>query len=416
MVAALNAFSWDLYRQQSLAAAGNVFLSPLSAAAVLALAQRGASGETANEILRVLKPHAPEAEFHVQLGRLLQELSSNAASGHELSIANALFLDGDFDFDENYVDDVRGHLAAEIQRMPLRGHPKAVARVNAWVDGATRHKVPVVLDAIDPKTVALALNAVYFEGTWATPFALHDTRPRPFRVSETQTQSVDTMATTGDFRCAESSSARVLELPYRGDELSMVIVVPGAISAADGPGGTQSGPPQWDTPQSETPQLETQGAKSEEAAPWVSLADFEAGFSSAQFAKLAAALSPCHVEVQLPKFQFESALDLKALLRKLGMVSAFSDAADFSRMTAEPQDGKEIFIGEAAQRARIEVDEVGSRAAAVSALSYELESLPPTFAADRTFLFVIRDRVTDAMVFVGRVNDPSESGAHSPSQ
>jgi serpin B len=200
-------------------------------------------------------------------------------------------------------------------------------------------------------------NAIYFKGDWASQFKKEATRDASFKLANGETVEVPMMFKKDDFRLARSKEFQALELPYEGDDLSMIVLLPNE-------------PDNLPTLTYET-------------------------LLSLEFDEM-------EIAVQLPKFKIESSFSLAETLSALGMPLAFSDGADFSGITGN----QELFIGAAAHKAFIEVDEEGTEAAAVTGITFGVTSMPQQFIANRPFLFVIRENSTGTMLFIGRVTDP----------
>ena len=214
------------------------------------------------------------------------------------------------------------------------------------------------------------MNAIYFKGSWAARFSAQRTEQKPFYLQGGESSRVMLMAQKSRFRLAEVEGAQVLELPYEGGAVSMVVILPGARAGLPG--------------------VEAKLASGLEG--WLDRVDRE---------------RPAEVEVFLPRFRIDLALSLKDVLRRLGMPLAFDQGrADFSGMTGRP----DLCIGAVVHKAFVEVDEQGTTAAAATAVVMRERSVPrppPVFRADHPFLFLIRDQRTGSVLFLGRLAAPS---------
>jgi serpin B len=211
--------------------------------------------------------------------------------------------------------------------------------------------------------LALA-NAIAFEGLWEAPFDRAQTRDAPFRLGAGEVASVPTMSQEGRFRLASTPALQMLELRYRGGDLSMLILLP---SESDG------------------------------------LAALERSITADSLDAWIAGLSETRVRVALPRFRFRSTFELPRVLAELGMPSVFAPGqADLSGIAG----GRDLFVAAAVHQAFVEVDEAGTQAGAATGVGVGVVSLPPQFIADHPFLFLIHDHVTGAHLFLGRVVDP----------
>ena len=211
-------------------------------------------------------------------------------------------------------------------------------------------------------------NAIYFKGDWAVKFKEENTEPADFHVNEDKIVDVQMMYQKGDFGYSENDNMQLLQLPYKGQELSMLIILPESIAA---------------------------------------LSSVESRFGSDTIRSWLSQMREREVDVYLPKFKMTcGTLELNKILSEMGMKDAFSDAADFSGMTG----GRDLFISNVMHKAFVEVNEEGTEAAAATGVGMKLLSLPappPVFRADRPFIFMILDNNTQCILFIGRVVNPT---------
>ena len=356
---------------------GNVVFSPYSAHAALAMTATGARGPTRDEMRAVL--HLPDD------GRLLAAGDLGRYYAHPrrdftLSVANALWGQKDFGWRPEFTGPLGERFGAGVHEADFIANPDAErVRINAWAKEQTRDKVPELFadGQIDRNTRLALVNAVYFKGAWQDEFPKGQTRDAPFRLADGTTVSVPTMARgEGAARYAvvdvplervgRDDGTQLLELPYRGGELAMVLIVP---PKPDG-----------------LPALEARITPDLLAAWLGALRD--------------ATRSP----VALPRFRFESRFDdLPARLQALGMVRAFQDGhADFSGMTSRAR----LCVDQVVQQAFIDVNEEGTEAAAATGVTMGEVSARVPIQVDRPFLFLIRDVQKGTILFLGRVTDP----------
>ncbi len=375
------AFAFDLYGRLA-GADGNLFFSPWSISACLAMAREGARGETASEMDRVL--HLPEgfgalfqgAAKALEAPEVREDRDAGAARvpAYLIAIANRLFGQVDYGFEPSYVDRLGAVFGAGLGTVDFRETEAARKVINDWVEEQTRKKIENLIPAgvLSPDTRLVLANAIYFKAPWLEPFAEGATIDAPFHRAPGDDETVRTMHRTDHFAYADVGDAQVLSLPYRGRTMSMLVVLPKAM---DG------------------------------------LAAVESSVSPETLAGWTSRLSSAKVRLSLPTFRFTSGFQLGDALEGLGMRLAFdAQNADFSGMTATER----LWIGAVVHKAFVAVDEKGTEAAAATAVLMRAGSAPRpepvvTFNADHPFLFVIRHEPTGAILFLGRVADPTAS-------
>jgi serine protease inhibitor len=365
LIDAGNQFGFDLLRRAAQAQPeSNILLSPLSASMALGMTLNGAAGTTLDSMRTALRlGTATLAEINAAYRSLLDLLDGLDGSS-EFRIANSVWTDTGFPFLTSFLDATRTNFDAEVQSLDLQA-PASLGTINNWVNSRTNGKIPTILDQISADEVMFLINAIYFKGQWRLPFDTKQTRPAPFYALH-ETQNVATMnlppALHGH---ATSPDAEVIELLYGNGAFAMTIVLPRV-------GHT--------------------------------LAEVVSGLDAARFASWVAALQDTKFGLTLPKFRFEYTRELVDDLSALGMRVAFDGAqADFSRMANLPQ-GVRLFLSRVTQKTFIDVNEEGTEAAAVTAVGVGATSAPQVIAVDRPFLFVLRERLSGTIFFVGQVN------------
>jgi len=369
LVEANNRFAFDLYarlRDQG----GNLFLSPFSVSTAFGMTYAGAAGQTAEEMANVFHFPLPQERLHPTFGALVKSLDRGIAlGGYELRLANRTWGQRGFPFRDEFVRITREDYGAELQQADFAGDAETARRtINAWVAERTKDRIRDLFPqgTIDGYTRLVLANAIYFKGLWATQFDRAKTQDALFYLSATNAVSVPTMKREGKARIAWLSSAAMLELPYKGGDLSMLIVLPHRFDGF--------------------PELET-------------------SLTSEALRDAIAALkeTPGEIPIAIPRFRIESKFMLGRTLSDMGMPSAFSDAADFSGIDGR----RDLHIAAAIHQSFVEVNEEGTEAAAATGVSVGITSLPPmSFIANHPFLFVIHDNVTGSILFMGRVTDP----------
>jgi serpin B len=367
------AFAVDLYRQLA-PAEGNLFLSPYSISTALAMTYAGAEGDTASEMAKTLRFSLGQKELHPAFGELQDSVGALGARGHvELAVANSLWPQAGYPFLTGYLDLAKDHYSATITPLDYaRAAEQARVTINAWVEARTRNKIrdivpPGVLDAL---TRLVLVNAIYFKGSWAHPFEPAITEPAPFALSGVATVETMLMRQSRPFGYAEDEGLQILEMPYAGEDLSMLVLLP---TAKDG------------------------------------LPGLEANLSPQNLERWRKSLGTREVHVEFPRFKMTSAFSLNKTLWAMGMRDAFSEGkANFAGM-----DGRDdwLYIGAVLHKAFVEVNEEGTEAAAATAVVVQARAMPrqwQTFRADHPFIFLIQERKSGNILFMGRVADPTK--------
>jgi serpin B len=378
LIAGNQTFALDLYRYMADQADGNLFLSPHSISVALAMTYAGARGTTEAEMAEALHFTLPQDRLHPafnQLDLTLSRRGEGAAGkdgeGFRLHIVNALWGQQDYDFQEAYLDALARNYGAGLRLVDFI-HEAEVARqaINSWVSEQTEGRIEDLIPegALDELTRLVLTNAITFNAAWAEKFRAEATRDGDFFLLDGTSVQVPLMRQVAGFRYARGAGHQAIELPYDGDELSMVILLPDS-------------------------EFET----------------FERALDQAQLASILSDLSFQRVDLTMPRFEITGEFSLTDALTALGMPQAFTDAADFSGI-----DGThELYISDVIHQSFVSVDEEGTEAAAATAVIVAAESLllvePEVIRVDRPFIFLIRDIETGALLFVGRTINPAES-------
>jgi serpin B len=366
-----NAFAFDLYarlRQQE----GNLFCSPYSISTALAMTHAGARGTTAEEMARVLHFSLDSGRLHPAFAELIRGLNGHGLPrDYQLSVAQSLWGHAGLPVRPEFESLIRTHYGARLRVVDFEHHTEQARRqINRWVEDRTSDKIRELLHKgdVDALTRMVLVNAIYFRGAWQKPFAEDATQnDAVFQAGGKQVKAA-LMNQTEEFSYAEGDGFQAVELPYEGGDLSMVVLLP---REKDG------------------------------------LGKLEQSLTAAQLAGCLGKMEPRRVELALPRFKLAARFDLGATLQALGMRRAFSPAADFSGISTAEQ----VMISEVIHQAFVDVNEGGTEAAAATAVVLRLAAPPPPeavgFRADHPFLFLLRDRRTGSILFLGRVTDPS---------
>jgi serpin B len=366
VVAGNNAFALELYRELIQDDDGNIFNSPFSISTAFAMAYGGGRGQTADEIADVFHFTVQE-RLHPCYHALLQSIDRGIGfGGYHLKTANRLWGDDDEVYVQDYLDLTREQYEAELERLNFADGEGSRQIINAWVEDRTEDRIQDLLPegSIDRGTVLVLTNAIYFKGDWEVQFDPEETAESGFYRTPADMVTVPMMHRHDEeLLFAELDGLKVLELPYTGRDLSMFFLLPDAL---DG------------------------------------LADLEAQLTPENLDAWMGAVELTEADVTLPRFEFTAEFILNDALTQMGMPAAFSPGADFSGIVP----GGGIFISLAIHKAFVQVNEVGTEAAAATAIIFE-RGANTMFTANHPFLFLIRDNVTGSILFLGRVMDPS---------
>jgi serpin B len=365
-----NAFAFDLYselRRQD----GNLFYSPASISTALAMTYAGAAGDTGRQMAEVLHFDQADEPLHSGFGTL-GRLLNGQNRGVRLQMGNRLWGAKGYPFLPGFLAATREHYGAELLQLDFAQPEPSRQAINRWIEQQTGGKIQnlVPSGAVSPDTRLVLTNAIYFHGAWQDEFWKNATKPAPFHRTKTAQNQVPLMHRSGHFGYSETENVQVLSLPYVGGELSMVILLPKEIDGLE--------------------KLESR-LRAETLDGWI----------ASQGSKL--------VNVFLPKFKVTSQFSLAQTLRSMGMELAFSDQADFSRMSS----AEDVMLSEVIHKAFVDVNEEGTEAAAATAViapraaPVSEPEKPIEFRADHPFVFLIRDNRTQAVLFLGRMVNPA---------
>jgi serpin B len=373
------AFALDLY-QKLKEQPGNLFFSPYSVSASLAMTYAGARGQTESEMARTLHFNLVKTNLPVAFAALGARMNQIQRWNRiTLTTANSLWCQQDYRFTDAFLNLVHKYYGAEARQVDfIHSAQSASAEINKWVERNTQEKIK---DVVEPGqftdlTRLVLCDAVYFKGKWQYQFKVSDTKPAPFHVTTNETVTVPIMHQLSEFKMAHSDDYAVdlLELPYSGNDLSMIILLP------------QVEYPLPDVKQPGLPDLE-QKLTAENLHTWL--------------AKLDQA-NPHKTSVWLPRFTTTQSFDLVKELNYLGMTLAFNEAADFSGMDGTTN----LFVSDVIHKAFVEVNEAGTEAAAVTSVHVMTKSSSGRFIVDHPFIFLIRENGSGSILFLGRIVDP----------
>ena len=372
---AIDAFGFDLYRA-ALTPGSNGVLSPASIVLALSMAQAGARGETATQMDTVLHAALGSGDgnginsLDQALGAISGDYSMPDGTSQKLTlrIANALFAQNGEKWEQAFLDTLAARFGADLKLVDYKADPAAARdQINGWISDQTEGRIPKLIDSLDTRTRLVLANAIYLKAPWLTPFDAAGTVDAPFTRAGGSQVKVPTMSVgLSHAGYASGSGWQAVELPYLNPSLVMTIVVPDDLAA------------------------------------------FEKSLDGPRFAQITSALADATVDLTLPRFKVETKADLTSILPGMGMPLAFDfGKADFSGMTTQ----EPLFISKVLHQANISVDENGTEASAATVVVMDAGSAAPqhvvSMHVDRPFVFAVRDTSTGAILFLGRVSDPS---------
>jgi len=370
VVNANNQFAFDLYSEVDKSEQGNIFYSPYSISAALAMTYEGTKGQTADEIKSVF--HFPENNIlRPNFAAIYTEINKGTKD-YELKTGNALWVQQDYPFLKDYTSRVEKYYGGKAAGVDfVKETEKSRQTINSFIEEQTNNKIKDLIPqgVLNSLTRLVLTNAIYFKGTWEWEFDKSDTRDMDFKITSDNVVKTPMMYMNPEktsFNYVDIGDLQILELPYKGDKISMLILLP-------------------------TEDLDSLGE--------VKLSNLNEWKNEMQETKLDT--------IYFPKFEFDTKYFMKETLSAMGMPTAFTwPGADFSGMIED----EELFISQVIHQAYVKVDEKGTEAAAATAVVMDAGSAGPTerkiFRADHPFIFIIQDKETGNILFMGRVKDP----------
>jgi serpin B len=372
----INNFAVAMY-QQLKEEGKNLFFSPYSITAALAMTAAGANGNTKQQILDALQVTLQGVAFDQAINAIDQSIMSHAdaTAGLTLKVVNSAWLQSGWNFKVSYLDHLAKYYGAGVNLLDFSSNPDECRTViNTWVAGQTNDKILNLLPegSIVSNTALVLTNAIYFLADWLYAFNPDCTMDKDFRLMDNSTVKVPGMSYNNSdsavvMRYSRMSGVSALDFPYKGDRLAMTVLLPdsGAFTSA------------------------------------------ENSLSASMLSQLFSAFRPETLQVSLPKFTFTfGTVSLTDAFKALGMTDAFQpELADFSGIDGT----RDLCVDDIYHKAFINVDEKGTEAAAATAVVLIYKSARPVFIVNRPFIFVIRDKETGTVLFIGRVLNPLES-------
>ncbi|MFT3739878.1 MAG: serpin family protein [Breznakibacter sp.] len=365
MVVSNNQFGFNSFKELA-NTKENLFISPLSISQALGMVYNGATGKTAIEISNVLGYQNPLPDDINQSSKTLREALLNADKSVDFSVANSIWYSLLFDIHPDFTRSNQTYYDSETNALDFSDTEASKNTINSWVNDQTKGKIPSIVEQIKPENVMFLINAVYFKGQWKYKFDKSNSSLRAFYNNRTEEKQVTAMTQEAGLGYYANNDFTTVEMPYGNSHFSMVVLLPNADKTTQDI-VAQLTPENWNT--------------------WVS------------------SMTQTNVKIYLPKFKMECDLNLNDCLVQLGMPSAFSGSAEFSNMGTPAN----LAIDEVKHKTFVEVGEEGTEAAAVTSIGIVTTSYPPTsptpviFDVDRPFVFIIREKDTNSVIFLGQV-------------
>lgn len=362
-------FAFDLAKQVNTkeGPAKNVFISPLSLHIALGMILNGANGQTAQEIQKTLKLDAQTVAEANQTYQNLMENLPSVDPNVTLTLANSVWYRNTFSIATSFQDILKETFEAEISAQNF-DDPATVGKINSWASEKTRGRIPKVIDQIEPDNVLFLLNALYFKGDWKTQFKPDQTIDAPFKLASGGEISVRMMRLNTKVRQAFRPTYSAFELPYGSDKFAMTVLLPAETSSADA---------------------------------------LLTSFNNAEWSQLQKDMTNTMLDFGLPKFTLEYEVKLNDVLTTMGMPTVFTDQADLSKMN----DKGGLKLSFIKQNTFVAVDEKGTEAATVTTGGVSTTSVPIPKLCDRPFVFVIHEKTSGTVLFVGKIADPTKTNS-----
>lgn len=361
---AINSFAFDLYKGLKVSESDNLVYSPFSITPAFGMVTLGAKGETLKQ-LNATFHLGNEPKVHQSIGMLQRDILSSTSDDITITVANKAWIQNDYSILRTYRKNLKKYYKAAMYRVDFINEPELSRQtINLAVESDTRRYIKNLLPqgSINELTRLVLTNAIYFKGKWNEPFEPEKTKERDFTLADGSKVKHQFMSADKTFGYFKGDNFAALEMDYKGENLSMIIILP-----AEG-----------------TP-----------------LKKIEESFTEAKFNDMVKSIEPQKTLVFIPKFTVESGFSMKKVLGEMGLTVPFSDDADFSGISGN----KDLKVSDAYHKAYIEVSEEGTTAAAATAVVVAMKSMPNfnVFDANRPFMFILRHKATNTILFIGRV-------------
>ena len=348
---------------------GNIFISPTSLFMALSMVYNGADGVTKDEMAKVLQVEGIEADELNRANASLMNLFHSSSEKIQLNIANSIWLNENFHFQDDFAKNNRDYFNAEIQEIDIFDS-ESPKMINQWVEEKTNGKIEEIVDSpLDPDLVTVLINAIYFKGDWKYEFDESQTEDRPFYLKDGSTKDVPLMSLEEKLAYMENETLQAVSLPYgEENEMSMNVILPKEN---------------------------------------VDLEEFQNMLTYENWQKWTSEFQVKEGTLLLPKFQLEYEATLNDMLKKLGMTTAFAKGANFGKMI---QEGDPLWISTVKQKTYLDVNEKGTEAAAATSVEMVTESFnmdgPFRMEVNRPFVIAITENRSNTILFLGEINNP----------
>lgn len=345
----------------------NAFFSPISVSSVLAMLLHGLRGDAESELRKCLGFENMENQAVANSFQSYISSLNNFPDGYTVSYANSVVIHKDFSVDEQYKSDLSNYFKALCMEADfVKESESAVEQINTWVKENTNNMIPHLLDSLEDLTVMVLLNAVYFKGLWLKQFKEKSTFMQYFYNDgkEDDAKLIEMMHLNESFMCVSKESYKVLQLPYKGEEMAMLVILPNSREG---------------------------------------LHEIEDLLTPNFVSQIKNEMHKEKMEVALPKFRLEYTNDLKDTFRELGVKKIFQCGADYGGIN----NSKELYVSQIVHKAVLEVNEEGCEASAATAVVMMCRALVfhPEFIVDHPFAFMIYNTTNDLILFMGRVTE-----------
>lgn len=362
-----NVFAFDLYKQLS-GKDRNLFFSPYSISSALAMTYTGAQGHTREEMAEVFGYYNKNTDHARGYQALKKHLDSLNQDDLQLHLANSLWCQQNYNFQQDFLDINQEYFGAGIRQVDFKRRYRQIRKqINQWVEKQTNQKIQDLIDqgVLDRMTRLVLVNAIYFNGKWENPFPEGNTREQSFYITPEQKEKAPFMNHSLSLPYHEAGFYKAVEIPYSKGKLSMLILLPNRHE--------------------DMPKLERR---------------LERSF----YQSLSDSLNRQEVDLSIPRFKLKAKYQLNEPLQQMGMTSAFGGNADFSGMTGD----KDLYISDIVHQSYVEVHEKGTEAAAATGVVMRKTAIvkKKSFTADHPFLFMIRDQQTHTILFMGKLRYP----------
>lgn len=347
--------------------ARNVFISPLSLHIALGMVLNGANGQTAQEIQKALKLDAQTlAEANTTYQNLLENLPG-VDPAVTLTLANSVWYRNTYQVENTFQDLLKQTFKAQVSAQDFN-NPATVTNINNWASEQTKGRIPKVIDQIQPDNIMFLLNALYFKGDWQKPFTADQTIDSPFKLAAGGSTTVRMMRMEASLNRFFQVNYQAIEFPYGTGKFAMTVLLPSESTTADA---------------------------------------LIASLTSTEWAKIQEGMILSHVDIGLPRFTLNYEIRLNNVLSDMGMPTAFTNQADFTKINNKGG----LTLSFVKQNTFVAVDEKGTEAAAVTSVGVTTTAVQLPTLIDRPFAFIIHEKTTGAVLFIGKIADPTKTNS-----